>query len=129
MTTKAKAAVREAKEVADYIYQVAGTDKKRIETIQFALEHLARSLDEGWQSIETAPKDGTWILAYWPTMKIGEMPCAVFYDEGVYSNPNAWMTVKNNEYGADEVYPTHWMPFTKDPTAETEINKWKEAQK
>lgn len=61
-----------------------------------------------WQPIETAPKDGSWVMCYWKTMPITQYPCVCFAD-GSFSNPKAFETVWSNEYGPEEVYPTHWM--------------------
>lgn len=71
-----------------------------------------------WLDISSAPKDGTWILAYSKDVPISNYPLVVFYDEGVYSNPRAWATVKSDDYGREEVYPTHWLPLPKPPANE-----------
>lgn len=67
-----------------------------------------------WQPIETAPKDGSWVMCYWKTMPITQYPCVCFAD-GSFSNPKAFETVWSNEYGPEEVYPTHWMPLPPAP--------------
>lgn len=55
-----------------------------------------------WQEIETAPKDGTEILAW-----NGETClCVVFHD-------GAW--VENYDYAELVEIPTHWMPLPKPP--------------
>lgn len=62
-----------------------------------------------WQPIETAPKDGAWILAYWPTMPISTYPRVVFWDDG-------WICADRD---MGEYYPTHWMPLPAPPTPQT----------
>ena len=62
-----------------------------------------------WQTIETAPKDGTFVLIYWPTMSIYQYPLCAFNHGDEYG----WELVSNRDYG--EVYPTHWMPLPEPP--------------
>ncbi len=73
-----------------------------------------------WQLIETAPRDGTWIMSWWRTMSIKDYPCVVYYEEGCYGNPAAWSTVVTDSYGCDEVYPTHWLALPDPPTLDEE---------
>ena len=61
-----------------------------------------------WQPIETAPKDGEWILAYWPTMSISMYPFVVFWDEG-------WQPARGADWDYGEVYPTLWQPCPASP--------------
>lgn len=61
----------------------------------------------GWMPIETAPRDGTWIMAYWPTMSITDFPAIVFADD--CSLHDIWYLARDLDYGS--VYPTHWMPL------------------
>ncbi len=79
--------------------------------------YIKSSINNGWRGIESAPRDGTWVMGWWPHMKIDEYPAAIFYDEGIYSNPNAWVWVGNLEYG--EVYPKFWQPLPQPPTQDT----------
>lgn len=57
-----------------------------------------------WQPIETAPKDGTWIMAHDPEMN---EPCRrMFYC------PSGW---KDSDYDSIcKNTPTHWMPLPGD---------------
>lgn len=66
----------------------------------------------GWRPIESAPKDGTLILAYWPTMSISQYPCVIFWDGDCHRDE--WIVVNNRDYG--EVYPTHFLPLPQPPT-------------
>jgi hypothetical protein len=84
--------------------------------VELVIDYLA---DRGylggvWRPIESAPKDGTWVMGYWKTMPITQYPCICFADR-CFSNPNAFETVQSNEYGSEEVYPTHWMPLPPPP--------------
>ena len=62
-----------------------------------------------WQPIETAPKDGTHVLLYWPTMSISSYPLVGFHHGDEYG----WEPVADRDYG--EIYPTHWMPLPEPP--------------
>ena len=72
---------------------------------------LDREIEGGWQPIETAPKDGTWIMVYWPTMGIGQYPFVVFWDEG-------WQPARYSDRDYGEAFPTHWMPLPPAPKKE-----------
>jgi hypothetical protein len=78
-----------------------------------------------WQKIETAPKDGTWIVA-WDGKTVLPL-CWVEGDPDYPSEYTGW--AYGSEYwggtlydGANEVkhQPTHWMPLPASPTAEGE---------
>ena len=75
-----------------------------------------------WQPIETAPKDGTWFLAYVPDLDCmcwGPYEfCAWEVDSWVNvggnvtrSGPGYWCTTDTSE----PCEPTHWMPLPKSP--------------
>ncbi|CAB4188119.1 Domain of unknown function DUF551 [uncultured Caudovirales phage] len=64
-----------------------------------------------WQPIETAPKDGTWILGYWRDQRITEYPRVIFAND--CSQHDVWYTADNRDFGP--VYPTHWMPLPEPP--------------
>lgn len=87
------------------------------EVIKFVKEHfltIRTALQANqWRDISSAPRDGTWLMGWWPHMRIDQYPCAVFYDHGVYQNPNAWTLASDLEYG--EVYPTLWKPLDLPP--------------
>jgi len=59
-----------------------------------------------WQPIETAPRDGTWVLLYSPN----ENQPAV-----AYFNGHAW---DDNGDGGFWFEPTHWMPLPPKPGQE-----------
>lgn len=65
-----------------------------------------------WQPIETAPKDGTEILAFDPVAD----KCDVCYMQ----RSRIWSTQSDGEYGPDDdefqaTRATHWMPLPKPP--------------
>ena len=65
--------------------------------------------EEGWQPIETAPKDGTWIIGVWKNV-LGEL--------GVV--PVRWGVSWDNQYWANGVVvyePTHWRPLPEPPVS------------
>ena len=61
-----------------------------------------------WQTIETAPKDGTEFLAYWSGSKC-------FSLVGWYND--RW---HETETPAEVSTPTHWMPLPEPPKSRTE---------
>jgi hypothetical protein len=66
-----------------------------------------------WQPIETAPKDGTRVLLYWPHW------CEEAIT-GKWSKRNQWeSTVVCADCGPD---PTHWMPLPAPPKKQEDSN-------
>ena len=70
-----------------------------------------------WQPIETAPKDGTHFLGFWPKLECSEgenNPCKVrtWYEDGHRHNPF--------ESSYTSPSPTDWMPLPPPPTDETQ---------
>lgn len=67
----------------------------------------------GWQPIETAPKDGTWVMLG----RAGRMP-----EVGSWENGSPWLDgwfcggERSDSYGPD-FDPTHWMPLPEPPHA------------
>ena len=70
---------------------------------------------EGWRPISTAPKDGTHIIAYRPSVPphIEGMYWAA-YEEG--DIPGAWHWSCDGESPTNNP-PTHWMPLPPPPTS------------
>ena len=71
---------------------------------------------DNWQPIETAPKDGTLILAV--DARNQDSHAVVYYEE-LYSKSNyVWCMI-----GTDDTFHrdrfTHWMPLPAQPTQET----------
>ena len=63
-----------------------------------------------WLPIETAPKDGTSILAYTGDGYTYPLVCACAFDDGLWW-PDTW------ESPDDPLHPTHWMPLPPPPKA------------
>ena len=76
----------------------------RITELETKLEEAQK--DAAWQPIETAPKDGTPILAYNNRMVL----------EVWYSVPWGKFVVSETG-GSNLISPTHWMPLPKPPLA------------
>jgi hypothetical protein len=73
------------------------------------LEEAGLVVVECWQPIETAPKDGTFILACWRSTDLnGDLPHVVSYTEGEW----------RDDYGEEYMEPTHWMPLPDPPARE-----------
>lgn len=59
-----------------------------------------------WRTIETAPKDGAWIMAYGPDLSITAYPAVIFWDDG-------WCPAHE---GQPSFRASHWMPLPAPPT-------------
>ena len=90
--------------------------RKDEEALSTADSIIARLAELGyakgeWLPIESAPRDGTWIQGYWPTMGIGLYPFIVFWDEG-------WEPAHYSSRDYGEVFPLFWRPLPAPPTTE-----------
>jgi hypothetical protein len=65
---------------------------------------LLEPVGEPWQPIETAPKDGTWVLAHHHDWTLPEVAQCSGYT-------GAWQTMEAG------IAPTHWMPLQQPPAA------------
>lgn len=67
-----------------------------------------------WQPIETAPKDGTWVLLYDP-----KTTCGIYtgYYDPCYMGPRigGWFNGHMSDEEYVEIFPTHWMPLPPKP--------------
>lgn len=93
------------------------------------LPDIIRSIEalvgQGWQTMETAPRDGTWLLLYgvahahhgFPACYIGGWP---LHADWVDEEPqDGWMGLGWDQLGElYEVEATHWMPLPKPPESE-----------
>lgn len=70
---------------------------------------------EGWQPIESAPKDGTLLIGFVPNSALYEV---IFIRR--WPDDDFWMHDMANEAVAMDVEPTHWMPLPPPPAAEKE---------
>lgn len=67
----------------------------------------------GWQPIETAPRDGTYVILFWPYItQDGFAAGGYWYDPQNGVAPRWYSDMVNS--GATP--PTHWMPFPDPPT-------------
>lgn len=91
------------------------SEKYKFDTSSYIVMDMKSGGEPKWNPIETAQKDGTWIVAWFPKLKIRSditieaHPAAVYFDE-------AWW-VANTVYDWD---PTHWMSLPTPPTGAPE---------
>lgn len=65
---------------------------------------------EGWRPIESAPKDGTRVLAFWRSVKTGDwLQSVLHWSEGCWC-------VADSPF-LHVIYPTHWRPLPPPPGA------------
>lgn len=65
-----------------------------------------------WKTIDSAPRDGTWLLLYWPHWF--HTPVTGYYDTRGWGGGNVgWYSDRMTH--ADGVEPTHWMPLPPPP--------------
>ena len=62
---------------------------------------------QGWQPIETAPKDGTRVIAWGPQLMVAECE----YRRATFIDPAGWY--RSNQH--PRVEPTHWQPLPPAP--------------
>lgn len=65
------------------------------------------ALTSGWQTIDSAPKDGKKVLLYDPYRGIGD---------GYFCNLRWWFYECGDDWYSEECNPTHWMPLPTPPT-------------
>lgn len=71
-------------------------------------------LDEQWQPISRAPKDGTWVLLYSPDCETGPFIGQWHDDEG-QPDGGAWWGDAESSWPID-ADPSHWRQLPKPPT-------------
>jgi hypothetical protein len=66
-----------------------------------------------WKTIDTAPKDGTWFLAFYPRKerKFDQIAVARWYEHSTTEPAQFWDAAEHR----DDEEPTHWMPLPADP--------------
>ncbi len=72
---------------------------------------LAHLRAEPWQPIETAPRDGTWILVIDPNSPMCWAPYGFSCWTSDYTGKEYWC----EEDTSDEIFPTHWQPLPTPP--------------
>jgi hypothetical protein len=69
-----------------------------------------------WQPIETAPKDGTGVLGWWPLWTA--FPVRIWWQNNQWrmaeDHPATWYDGMPRWHG-----PTHWMPLPEPPGSDT----------
>ena len=71
----------------------------------------------GWQPIETAPKDGTWVLV-WGPLEAWSSVKAAWYAMNRRIGRAYWkMDGEWDDYELADNQPTHWMPLPDPPTS------------
>ena len=73
-----------------------------------------REQPQGWQPIETAPKDGTAILLWWPYWSSSRAIVGWWAPRQPDLGWSAW----ESSYQGNCPGPTHWMPLPEPPTEE-----------
>lgn len=68
-------------------------------------------MKQEWQPIETAPKDGTWILVWMPDRGVMVVSWGEHYRN---DNEYGWMDYLDSFFELDEA--THWMPSPEPPS-------------
>jgi hypothetical protein len=69
-------------------------------------------MNNQWQPIETAPKDGTWILIYKPFNLCGFDDSEWFLGKYMVRWFDGYWCISQNQMLE---YPTHWMPLPNPP--------------
>lgn len=74
-----------------------------------------------WQPIETAPKDGTEIIAWgirfgsWGYTEDRKCWTGVKWDRGNWERPGNWFETRATPQYSAGFKPTHWMPLPEPP--------------
>lgn len=91
------------------------------ETLEAAKAHLAHLETGGWLDIETAPKDGSYIMCC--SLDSDVLPYIAWWGTDPNTrkfNDKEWLSGDGDDFSTGyyytPVYPTHWMPLHKPPT-------------
>lgn len=83
------------------------------------------------QPIETAPRDGTWVLLFGPSgYTTTPLRCEVARWYPSYRPLNPWQNHSNDAFTDGGPEPTHWMPLPLDPApgSEADLEEYKRDQ-
>lgn len=83
-------------------------------TVLLSIERWNTRAD-GWQPIETAPKDGTTILVSCADDGFGKVVCAAIWFYGEYDADTGWYLYEIAGDCLMGPIPTHWMPLPSPP--------------
>ena len=103
-----------SEEFEDYDQEDARNEFRDMLELIFAGQEIVGSMNE-WQPIETAPKDGTRILAFFPIINSYKILTVEFIRHRWYICPY------DSEFKMMGGDPTHWMPLPNPPKQEKEI--------
>jgi len=70
-------------------------------------------MKSNWKPIDTAPKNGDWIILYYPSYISEKVTPARFVDDPAVGY--IWEGVDGYSYPNGEDSPTHWMPLPEPP--------------
>lgn len=87
------------------VFEIGGSDIIR-SALQLAIEHMKRWQ---WQPIESAPKDGTFVLV------CEKDNSAIYEARFMWDDWYPSMQSDSDEYGPMKGYPAHWMPLPEPP--------------
>jgi hypothetical protein len=88
-----------------HAYDLGLDDGKMLASIQDKAAALSASPQDGWKTIDSAPKDGTGILAYVDGFGMGQF--VLFWLDGYWREGASLMGLKTQ--------PTHWQPLPAPP--------------
>lgn len=89
------------------------SEADRLDRLASHLEALTTARDDGWQPIETAPRDGTWVLL---CEYSGNPDIRSDYYAGAYAGgkDGYWMAACG-QYVTETPQPTHWRMLPEPP--------------
>ena len=99
---------------------ICDVDYQYADAILSALDGAGLVIEQGWQDIETAPKDGTEILVLCPYEGAG----LVFWFSPLNNHRGGWQPCsfdEGNWGGRSEPAPTHWRPLPTSPSAPSPV--------
>lgn len=91
------------------MYGLSSSDRTRAEQSAITAwntRQALQSLQEGWRAIDSAPKDGTWFLAYWPINTLCDRVQSTSWEGRRFMDGADFF---------DWCQPTHWMPLPPAP--------------
>ena len=72
--------------------------------------------ETGWQDMESAPRDGSWVLVYCPMLVGFRIDIAYYGEDERYDIPGQWMDNDGDSFGRPSILkPTHWRPLPPPP--------------
>lgn len=104
----------EAKRIAEAIARELGLTGKRRQEAEDLIYRLVGAHLPQWQGIESAPKDGTAVLLWWPYWR--KEPVIGRYQKGEWqSEVKLWDYGTGAPEDVDEASPQGWQPLPSPP--------------